>query len=111
MEDRFWAPAEDRKLAREKVREIVAENLPKVLSLVSTSNLSMSPAPPAVERLHQIGVPTLIVVGDRDHADNLAIASLLEREVPRARKVMLPGAGHLPMVECRRNSTHSCSGS
>jgi pimeloyl-ACP methyl ester carboxylesterase len=24
---------------------------------------------------------------------------LLEREVPRATKVMLPGAGHLPMVE------------
>jgi pimeloyl-ACP methyl ester carboxylesterase len=99
MEDPFWAPAENRKLAREKVRNILTENLPKVLSLVSTPHFSMVPAPSAVERLYHIGVSTLIVVGQRDHADNLAIASLLERGVPRARKVMLPGIGHLPMVE------------
>jgi pimeloyl-ACP methyl ester carboxylesterase len=99
MEDPFWAPAENRKLAREKVRNILTENLPKVLSLVSMQNLGMAPAPSVVERLHRIDVPTLVVVGERDHADNLAIASLLEREVPRSSKVMLPGTGHLPMVE------------
>jgi len=99
MEDPFWPPAKDRKLAREKVREILAENLPKVLSLISMPNLGIASSPSAVERLHWIGVPTLIVVGERDHADNLAIAALLEREVLRARKVMLPGAGHLPMME------------
>jgi pimeloyl-ACP methyl ester carboxylesterase len=55
--------------------------------------------PPAIERLGSIGVPTLVVVGELDAPDFHAIASILEREIPGARKVVLSGVGHVPNME------------
>ncbi len=56
-------------------------------------------APPAVQRLEHIAAPTLIVVGERDLPDFHAIADVLFQRVPHARKVVLPGVGHLPCME------------
>jgi pimeloyl-ACP methyl ester carboxylesterase len=55
--------------------------------------------PPVRERLKDMAVPTLLVVGERDHAYTLDVAVLLEREMPRARRVVVPGAGHLVHFE------------
>jgi 3-oxoadipate enol-lactonase len=57
------------------------------------------PEPPARERLGEIEVPTLVVVGSEDVADMPELAALLERSIPRARKVVIEGAGHLPSLE------------
>lgn len=56
-------------------------------------------APPACERLHEIQAPLLVIVGERDTADFQEIATLLEARVPRARKVVPPGVGHLANLE------------
>ncbi|MEU6374634.1 alpha/beta hydrolase [Streptomyces sp. NPDC046909] len=45
-----------------------------------------------------LDVPVLIVDGERDIRPRWAVDSL-ERALPRVRRVMLPGAGHLPWVE------------
>ncbi|HEY1522320.1 MAG TPA: alpha/beta fold hydrolase [Solirubrobacteraceae bacterium] len=45
------------------------------------------------ESLAQIAVPTLVVVGSED-AQFLAAADVMEKRIPEARKVVLPGAGH-----------------
>lgn len=55
--------------------------------------------PPVRERLKDMTVPTLLVVGERDHAYTLDVAILLEKEMPRARRVVVPGAGHLVHLE------------
>ncbi len=55
--------------------------------------------PPAIERLHEISAPALVVVGELDSADFQRIASTLERAIPRARKVVLPGVGHMANME------------
>ncbi len=55
--------------------------------------------PPATERLHNIRVPTLIVVGDLDQPDVIESAALLEAEIPGARKVVIRGAAHMPSME------------
>jgi pimeloyl-ACP methyl ester carboxylesterase len=49
-------------------------------------------------RLAEVRVPALIVVGERDHPDLLAIADELTG-LPRSRKVVVPGAGHLVPLE------------
>lgn len=50
-------------------------------------------------RLGEIQVPTLVVVGEHDLADFLAIADHLEAHIPGARKVILPGVGHMANME------------
>ena len=55
--------------------------------------------PPAIQRLANIHVPTLIIVGELDTPDFHAIATTLERGIPGATKVMLPGVGHLGNLE------------
>ena len=55
--------------------------------------------PPAIGRLGEIRVPTLVLVGDADAPDQLQIADTLERSIPGARKVIFPGLGHLVNME------------
>ena len=55
--------------------------------------------PPAVGRLHELDVPVLIVCGDRDVPAILLAADAMEESIPRARKVILHDAGHLPNME------------
>jgi len=55
--------------------------------------------PPAVDRLGEIRVPTLVVVGDLDRPEIVASADLLEGRLPDARKVVMPGTAHLPSME------------
>jgi len=57
------------------------------------------PERPAIERLHDVPVPALVVVGERDLADFRIIADILAENLPRARKLVVPDAGHLPSLE------------
>ena len=57
------------------------------------------PDPPTSERLDQIQVPVLAVVGERDLPDFHAIANLLAGQIPNARKVVIAGAGHMVNME------------
>ncbi len=55
--------------------------------------------PPAIERLGSIVAPTLVIVGEHDMADFHAIADVLATRIPRARKVVMKGLGHVPSME------------
>ncbi|HEX7078140.1 MAG TPA: alpha/beta hydrolase [Candidatus Eisenbacteria bacterium] len=55
--------------------------------------------PPAGERLAEIGVPTLVVVGALDVPVMLRVAERIEREVPAARRVVVPGVAHMVSME------------
>jgi pimeloyl-ACP methyl ester carboxylesterase len=50
--------------------------------------------PPAITRLSEIRVPTLIIVGDEDVRDILTIADILEKGIPGAKKVSIPNTAH-----------------
>jgi 3-oxoadipate enol-lactonase len=56
-------------------------------------------APDAIDRLHEIKAPTLVVVGERDIADFRLVADVLAENLPRARKLVLSDCGHLPPIE------------
>jgi len=55
--------------------------------------------PPAVGRLGEVRAPTLIIVGDEDQPDIIAVAGLLESGIAGAKKVVMPGTAHLPNME------------
>jgi len=55
--------------------------------------------PPAATRLSQIRAPTLVLVGEVDRTRTLAAADLLAKDLPNARKVVMPGTAHLPNME------------
>jgi 3-oxoadipate enol-lactonase len=55
--------------------------------------------PPAAEHLGRITAPTLVIVGDQDLPDFLAVADQLAREIPGAQKIVLPNVGHMANME------------
>jgi pimeloyl-ACP methyl ester carboxylesterase len=57
------------------------------------------PERPAVERLHEVQAPALVVVGDLDLPDFLIIADILAENLSAARKLVVPDASHLPNLE------------
>ena len=53
---------------------------------------------PAIEPA-SVRCPTVVAVGEHDVRDFHEIGARLAREIPRARLVTIPGAGHLPNLE------------
>jgi len=54
---------------------------------------------PAIGRLGEISVPTLVVIGDEDEKDLARLADKLAAEVPGATKTENAKAAHLPSLE------------
>ncbi len=55
--------------------------------------------PDLAERLTEIDVPTLIVVGEEDRPDMHAIADRLAASIPHARRATIPATAHVPSLE------------
>jgi len=54
--------------------------------------------PPALSRLSEVRVPTLVVVGDADMASVQEAADAAARGIPGAKKAVIRGADHLPQM-------------
>jgi len=54
---------------------------------------------PAVERLDELSLPTLLIVGENDIPYLLAVADYLETHLANATKVRIPNAAHLPNMD------------
>jgi pimeloyl-ACP methyl ester carboxylesterase len=51
------------------------------------------------DRLGEIGLPTLIIVGDEDADEMLGFAEVFEKAIPGSRRVTIEGAAHVPNLE------------
>jgi abhydrolase domain-containing protein 6 len=56
------------------------------------------------ERLCDIGTPTLIVWGRRDRVLDVSCAEVMAETMPDNRVVIFEDVGHVPMIECPRES-------
>jgi 3-oxoadipate enol-lactonase len=82
---------------RERVRDMeerafaraTAEPEPEVLRL----------DPPAAGRLGEVGVPTLILVGDLDFPQKVELATAMSKEIAGARLAVIRGTAHVPNME------------
>src|SRR3954453_7419370 len=82
--------------ARTRLRELLTKNPGP---LTATFPESRPPDRPAVGRLAEIHVPTLILVGESDIPDVHAHAGVLEAGIHNARRMIVPKAGHLIQLE------------
>lgn len=55
--------------------------------------------PPAAQRLPELRMPVLAIVGEYDIPDFLQITELVRQQVPAARKTVVPGVGHMANME------------
>lgn len=80
---------------RERVREMILNN-----SRTHTIEGKPQPlTPPAVGRLAEIRVPTLIVTGDLDTSHIRSAADFMEQNIRRAKKLILPRTAHMLNME------------
>ena len=62
------------------------------------------------ERLGEIGVPTLILVGSDDQMTPLAFSTYMAGKIPGAQMQRIENAGHMLMLEKPREVAHALSG-
>ncbi len=95
-----WLELDERMPGDERLRRLLREN-----AIENEGYWKIVPGwveplvPPVRERLKDMSVPTLVVVGERDHPYTHDVARELEREMPRARRVVVSGASHLVHLE------------
>jgi 3-oxoadipate enol-lactonase len=96
LEHPFFATARSNAAYQSRMRSMLADNFrywgpwgPELKSVVVTW-----PKPATIERLSEIRAPTLIVVGDKDAANILAIADLLAAKIAGSRKIVIKNVSH-----------------
>ncbi len=55
--------------------------------------------PPAVNRLKEVQVPSMIIAGALDHPEILRAADFMAQEIPSAKIRILPNSAHVPNME------------
>ena len=96
LDDPLLAHAAAQPRLRPRLERMTREN---VRGWLNNWLLQRLPRPATVQRLAEIHVPTLLVVGDLDLPSVRATVDTLARAVPGARTVVLHGAGHLANME------------
>lgn len=81
-----------RERVREMQRAIFEKEIPEDVD-------EIDPDPPAIERLGEVRPPVLVLAGELDLEEKLALVDRLEREMPDCRKVVIPGAAHMLNME------------
>ena len=81
---------------RERVREMTTRNWKRPDDEAQAETPPVPLEPPAIGRLSQIKVPTLVILGALDGPNPL---DLLTTEIPRAKKVVMAETAHHPFME------------
>ncbi len=92
-------PARSSNRVDPELRRAVDEMNARVYELESSAEGRQELTPPAVERLSEIAVPTMIIVGAEDQPDILTIADRLATEIDGARTMTFENAAHMLSME------------
>ena len=96
MNDPTLLPSPEYASARKQVHEYLSEySFVWVLDPAPQQPLD----PPAWGRLHEIAVPTLLVVGEKDDIALHRFADKLEREISGVKRITMAGTHHLTNME------------
>jgi hypothetical protein len=97
LEDDPYSIAPENQAARDLATQLLVAN-PHNFNAVNTQ-LARPPERPAIDRLSEIAVPTLIMVGEHDIADVHAHAGALETGIAGSQRVIVIGAAHFVPLE------------
>lgn len=92
----LFAPALQQPATAARLRQIIADY--SGWHFVN-ANPEQGVAPPAGQRLAELEMPVLAIVGELDLPDFLQITELISRQAPRVSKVVLPDVGHMANME------------
>jgi len=91
-----WLIASANHAARQRFREIMTAN---PHNMTRTGQFSRSPARPAVGRLGEIRVPTLVIVGESDMPDVHAHCGAIQAGITNVHRIVFRGASHFVHLE------------
>ncbi len=102
LETQIWldgngrAPEQVDRALRDRVRAMSRQALDRE----EENERHEQPAPPnAIQRLGEVQVPVLVLVGDLDEPNLVAAAELMAARFPSAQAAVLHGTAHLPSLE------------
>ena len=96
LDDPLFAPALKNSPVGEKLKDI-ASSYSGFHWLNPVPQIRMEP--PAIERLSEIRVPTLIILGELDTPDFHLISDTLVSKIEGAKRIIIPGGGHMINME------------
>lgn len=97
----IWAVGEGRRVDQvpDSVRRRIHDMTMQHLLLSMDESLEQEPDHPAVERLDEIHVPTLVIIGANDVSGIRKIADVLAHGIAGAREVVMADSAHVPNME------------
>jgi 3-oxoadipate enol-lactonase len=102
---RFWTdgprrtPEQVNAQARARIKEMSMQHIQQHGDFMAHEEHMLPLEPPAINRLSEVRVPTLIVVGDEDVPEVIEAAGILDQGITGARKVVIHGMAHHPHME------------
>ena len=100
LEMQLWVDGpRDRAQVNQAVRALVNDMNLKAMRKYNSKTTYKKLEPPAVDRLGEINVPTLIMVGGLDTSNALKSATYLATNIRGAEKVVMDGLTHVPNME------------
>jgi pimeloyl-ACP methyl ester carboxylesterase len=93
--DGFYRDGQADPAVREKLREMCMYNFTHVEENGTPRQLT----PPGWERLGDIKVPTLVIIGDIDSATEVEVSHALAEKIPGAKLAIFPGVAHMVNME------------
>ena len=90
MNDSVFVTARADPDVEKKMREMLRDNS----KAWTASAKTIWPKQPSIERLSEINLPTLIIVGDKDNENIVAIADVLKEKIARSQKQVMTNTGH-----------------
>jgi len=100
LKDPFMAPAMEQPRLVPRLQKVAREN---AHCWLQNPVLQRSPKPSPAERLGEIKLPTLLVIGDRDVPQVKATIETLEKGIHGSNKVVIKDAGHMVNMEKPEN--------
>ncbi len=94
--DSYLIPAPQNPEARQQFRQLFIADFHGFLA---PWYLARPLNPPTLQRLSELHVPTLIITGELEDPENLAVADTLATKVGGARKITVSQAGHIVAME------------
>jgi len=105
MKDFAYSPQTDM-----RVKDLAASRMVETRPAVLRGDFLACDTFDVRERLGEIGVPTLILVGSDDQMTPLAFSTYMAGKIPGAQMQRIENAGHMLMLEKPREVAHALSG-
>jgi 3-oxoadipate enol-lactonase len=92
MDVNAWASAQT-PVNQERIRQIALDNFH--VHVENPWKLQVPPEPRTFQRLSQIRIPTLVIIGDRDVPPQILLTDNIHSHIPGSKRVLIRGADHI----------------